>query len=100
MHFETQAQEQCYGKVSEWMREMFGEQTMVNDQIPQFALFIGTALVTVTVFPWTDNEASIAAHSWVVTGAETSPDLLRYLLEKNTEMRFGAFGMDKEGDIF
>ncbi len=36
----------------------------------------------------------------VIYGAELVPDLLFFLLRQNSDMRFGAFGLDKEGNIF
>jgi hypothetical protein len=52
------------------------------------------------VYPWGDDDAVIAVRCFVIYGAELVPDLLLYLLRQNSEMRFGAFGLDKEGDIF
>jgi hypothetical protein len=41
----------------------------------------------------------INVRSWVVTGAERTPEMLDFLLRENFKMRFGAFGMDADGDI-
>jgi hypothetical protein len=49
--------------------------------------------------PWGDDDATVQTWSYLVTGAELTPDLMRYLLEKNEQLRFGAFGMDSDGDI-
>jgi len=36
----------------------------------------------------------------MVTKVELTPELMRYLLERNDSMGFGAFGVDSDGDIF
>ena len=41
----------------------------------------------------------IRDRSWVVTGAEQSAELHKFLLEANLSVRFGAFAVDQAGDI-
>jgi hypothetical protein len=60
---------------------------------------MGSALVEVFVFPWGTDEAIINTRSYVVTGTELTPDLMRFLLRENSNMRFGAFGIDDNGDV-
>ena len=99
MKFETQIQETCYEKVALWMRELFGKFPCAIDKAPGLALFMGSALVEVLVFPWNDDEALINVRSYVVTDVELTPDLMRFLLRENSNMRFGAFGINDKGDI-
>lgn len=82
------------------MREAFGELMFPRDDTPAFGLIVGSALTHIAVFPWGKDDSIINARSYVVTGVELTPDLQRYLLEKNGEVLFGAFGVDKSGDIF
>ncbi|MFN5980493.1 MAG: T3SS (YopN, CesT) and YbjN peptide-binding chaperone 1, partial [Pseudanabaena sp.] len=37
--------------------------------------------------------------SYVVVGSELKPDLMRYLLEENAKMIFGAFGISPDNEI-
>lgn len=60
---------------------------------------MGSALVEVLVFPWGEDDAIINTRSYVVTGAELTPDLMLFLLKENSQMLFGAFGVDEHGDI-
>ena len=99
MKFETPMQESCYEKVALWMRELFGRFPCAREDVPGLALFMGSALVEVLIFPWGDDEAIINTRSYVVTNVELTPDLMRYLLRENANMRFGAFGIDDKGDI-
>jgi hypothetical protein len=99
MEFATAAQKACYDKVASWMKELFGELVLMRDDAPVMGVMMGSALATVAVWPWGDDDATITTRAYVVTGAELTPDLMRYLLQKNADMRFGAFGVDKDGDI-
>ncbi|OGF14511.1 MAG: hypothetical protein A2W00_04905 [Candidatus Eisenbacteria bacterium RBG_16_71_46] len=100
MNFATDAQRVCYEKVAGLIKEMFGEMAAVHPDQPSFGLRMGSALAQVVVHPWGKDDATVSTRSYVVIGAEVTPELMRYLLRKNDEFRFGAFGLDSEGDIF
>lgn len=99
MQFQSTMQEACYEKVALWMRELFGKFPCARDDVPGLAVFMGSALVEVFVFPAGENEAVINTRSYVVTEVELSADLMRFLLRENINMRFGAFGIDDQGDV-
>ncbi|MEM2889785.1 MAG: YbjN domain-containing protein [Candidatus Hadarchaeum sp.] len=99
MNFETPAQKAIFEKVGTWMKELFGEQAMARQDAPAYGIVVGSSLTQVFVIPWGDDDATIETMSYVVTGPELSPELLRFLLEKNFNMRFGAFSLDGDGDI-
>jgi len=100
LKFETTAQEACYEKVTTWMQEIFGKYPCARQDIPGLAIFTGSALVEVLVLPWDGDDAIINTRSYVVVGAQLKPDLMRYLLEENTKMIFGAFGISPDNEIF
>jgi len=100
MEFASQYQKETYEKILPWMREIFGEILGSHKEIPAFAISIGSAFVTVNVWPWGEDDSTLTARSYVVTGAELTADLLGFLLHENYKMRFGAFGVDEENDIF
>lgn len=99
MEFKTEAQKAVYEKVLIYGKQLFGEMLNQHKELPSYAIEYGSAFVFVNVIPWRDTDAVINIRSWVVTGAEITQDLLRYLLKENYEMTFGAFGVDDEGDI-
>jgi Putative bacterial sensory transduction regulator len=99
MQFQTPAQEDCYDRIALWMREIFGQFPCARQDVPGLGLFMGSALVEVLIFPWGDDDAIINARSYVATDIEMKPDLMRFLLEENAKMMFGAFGIDVNGDI-
>ncbi len=100
MEFATEAHKVCYEKIAGYIKELFGEFADIRPDKPFFGLSMGSAFVQVAVFPWGDDDAVVSARAYTVMGAELKPDLLKYLLEKNNTMRFGAFGLDADGDIF
>lgn len=99
MEFQTAAQEACYDKVAVWMRELFGKFPCARQDFPGLGLFMNSALVEVLIYPWNDDDAIINTRSYVVKGATITPELMRFLLQENVGMRFGAFGIDEAGNI-
>ena len=100
MNFANEAHQKCYEKVAGYMKDLFGEFARTIPDKPMFGIAMGSALAQVAVLPWRDDETVVSVRSYVVTGAELKPDLLKFLLEKNNEMRFGGYGVDHDGDIF
>ena len=85
------------------MQELFGERVKSYDDGRGYRLHFGSAAVDVLVSAWGDSEsiivARIVARATVVRGALMTPELMKYLLNKNSEIRFAAFSVDKDGDI-
>jgi hypothetical protein len=100
MEFEQDAQKQTYEKVLGYMRELFGEMASVHPDRPAFIVPEGSTLTHVWIAPWGTDEAVVIVRSYVVYQAELAPELYEFLVRQNDNMRFGAFGVDKDGDIF
>ncbi|UCF19397.1 MAG: YbjN domain-containing protein [Gemmatimonadota bacterium] len=98
MQFETLPQKECYERVAPWVNELFGGSVLRKPDVPILGVMHGSAFAQVGVFPWA-GDAIITTRAYVVTGAEVTPDLLRFLLRENAGMHFGAFGLDDDGDI-
>jgi hypothetical protein len=100
MQFETKKHEEVYTQINSWMKEIFGEDlVLVREDAPVFGVRFGSAFIQVSVYPWGEDETTITTRAYVVYGAEMNLELAKYLLRKNEEMRFGAFGIDPDGDI-
>ncbi len=99
MEFETEAQKACYEKVGPWVRELFGKSASRRDDRPVIRILQGSAYAQVGVFAWGDSDAIITTRAYVVSGAMLTPEMMYYLLRENEGMPFGAFGVDKDGDI-
>ncbi len=99
MEFSTPAVQAAYERIAPMMKELFGEFVSTDPNIPAFGISMGSAYAQIAVYAWGDNDATLRAWSWVLTGAETTPELMRYLLDTNANIRFGSFGMDEVGDI-
>lgn len=100
MEFRSTAQKACYEKIVPWMKELFGEFVMLRNDAPAMAIVIGSAIAQVGVIPWGNDDATINTRAYVVTGAEATPELMHYLLRETDNMRFGAFGLDSDDDVF
>jgi hypothetical protein len=99
MEFDTQAQKECFERVKPWVTELFGGSVLRKPDKPVLGVLEGSAFAQVGVFPWGDDDSIITTRSYVVSGAELTPELMRFLLYENGGMHFGAFGVDAEGDV-
>jgi hypothetical protein len=97
--FKTLAQQSIFGKISTWVREMYGELAYVAPDAPVIALQIGSARLSALVVPWGETEAMINVRSYVVTDVSLTPDLMYYLLQSNANFAIGAFGIGSENCV-
>lgn len=100
MNFATEAHQRVYERVAGLVREAFGEFVRAVPDEPVFLLQLGSSLTHLIVSPWGEDDGVVLARSYVVFGADLTPELLQFLLRENDSKRFGAFGLDKDGDIF
>ncbi len=100
MQFKTRAQEATYKKAEQMLRQLFGEMVHVVQEAPVFIIPSGTTLTHIMVSPWGEKDATITVRAYVTFGSDLTQDLLHFLLRQNDTMRFGAFGVDADGDIF
>jgi len=54
----------------------------------------GSAYVMINVVPWGDNRAMVRCTAQLVKGIDVDGPLAKQLLELNSHLRFGAFGVD------
>jgi hypothetical protein len=100
MEFETQPQQEIYQKIEPWMKDLFGIFYNKREDTPYFGVNIGSAFVHVGVQPWGADNVTITSRAYVAVNVEIKPDLMLFLLRENDKMRFGAFGLDDDNDIF
>ncbi len=99
MKFKTSAQQACYEKIEPWVADICKDQFIPPNNLPIFIVPVGSATAMIEVLPWGIDESVISAWSYVVTGAEITPELTRFLLDQNFDIQFGSFSLDKDGDI-
>jgi hypothetical protein len=99
MKFATVAQKACYEKIQPWLNEMYENLSIPLSGLPVFILPMGSATAMVEVLPWGNSEAIIATWSYVVKGVEQTADLMRFLLQQNSELQTGVFSIDDDGHI-
>lgn len=64
-----------------------------------FFVPLGRNGIRVNVKPVGTDNAVIDAYSWIGRGLEITPELAMFLAERNSQLRFGALGIDPEGDV-
>lgn len=99
MNFQTEAQKDCYQKVSDWLPELCELISNPVSQKPIFSLRFGSATVLVEIRPYQEIESIIYIWSYVATEVEVTGDLMLYLLKQNDVFRFGGFSMAEDGDV-
>lgn len=100
MEFKTDAQKSCYGRIGSYMTELFGGDVRVYTGFPAYGIRAGSTRVQESVEPWHEDDAVVRVESWVVTGTRLTPDLMRFLLNKNCELLLGSFETDSDDDVF
>lgn len=58
-----------------------------------FAITRGSSQIVVVIRPYTDTDTAVECIANVVTGGNITPEVMKYLLRKNAELHFGAFGI-------
>lgn len=58
-----------------------------------FAISSGSSQIMIIIRPFLKNETCVECLSHVVSSAKINEDLMRFLLRKNAELHFGAFGL-------
>lgn len=58
-----------------------------------FTLQEGSAIVSIQVREWHEGDVAVEFTSQLVSGADVTPGLMEWLLRKNSELHFGAFGL-------
>jgi len=64
-----------------------------------FTITSGSTQVMVTIRPFTNKDTIVECLSHVVKGANINEDIMKFLLRKNAELHFGAFGLLFDGTI-
>ncbi len=100
MQFETEAQRACWERVRQYLREGFGEIPAIMEDKPVFLIRMGSTVVQGSCYPWGEEKSVVTNRAYVVLDVEVDLELATFLLRKTNELRFGAFGMDEDGDIF
>jgi hypothetical protein len=83
--------DQTISKVESFLKEISPEYVSYDNG--SFTINFGSSQVMIIVRPFTENETCVEIVSNVVTGANITPELMKFLLHKNSEIHFGAFGL-------
>lgn len=83
--------EQTIQKVENYLKEIFPDYISFGNG--SFTVNYGSSQIMIIIRPFTDSETCVEIVSNVVTGANVTPELMKFLLRKNAEIHFGAFGL-------
>ncbi|MBK6292055.1 MAG: YbjN domain-containing protein [Ignavibacteria bacterium] len=83
--------ESTRANVAAILKERFPQTVDFSDG--SYALSYGSSSVGVVVRRYTETDTMVEIMAQVVSSAIITPDLLKWLLRKNAELHFGAFGL-------
>lgn len=78
-------------KVTNILQEHFSDYLIFGEGA--FTINRGSTQVMIIVRPFTQTDTCVECQANVVYGAKITEDLMRFLLRKNAELHFGAFGL-------
>jgi hypothetical protein len=99
VNFQTEAQQECYLKIADWLPEICDRVSNPVANNPIVSLRFGSATVLVEIRPFREVDSAIYIWSYVATEVTVCDELLLFLLKQNDAFRFGGFSMDQDGDI-
>lgn len=105
--FENTVQQLTYRKVSDYLTTsaLFKDQLEAASEQPSFYIHYGSAVIEVEVLAWethpweSEDLAIVKASSCVTVNSRMDAELMRYLLEQNSRMRFGAFQLREDHEL-
>lgn len=96
----SDAQRRYLELVGGWLRESYCELAQQSEQgHPVFLVPGGPHAMRVRVSPIGKDEAVIDVYTWLGRDIQLTPEVARYLLEKNGQLRFGKLSIDPDGDL-
>lgn len=95
----SEAQQRCFEEVGRCLREAFGGVVEESEEEATYRLPLGPYGIRVTVSRIDDDEAVVDVYTWLGRDLAVTPEVARFLLERNAQLRFGSLGVDPDGDI-
>jgi hypothetical protein len=98
--FKNNAQKKAFENVGKYLEQSFGKGLVRRPDAPCYVGTQGSCLVEVWVYARGSNGAVVNVRSCCVMDmGEIPADCLKFLLEENFKFTFGAFSLDRDGDI-
>lgn len=84
-------------KVRGYLHEIYPD--FVEFDNGPFTLQEGSATVSITVRSWYEADSAVEFTSQLVSGGTINAEVMKWLLAKNVELHFGAFGLLFDGTV-
>jgi hypothetical protein len=83
--------EDVRGKVRGYLHEIYPDFVEFDDGY--FTIQEGSATISIAVRPWHEDDTAVEFTSQLASGCNATPELMKWLLQKNVELHFGAMGL-------
>lgn len=97
METPTELVEKTIVNVEEFLKHSFPDYVSYGNG--SFTISRGSTQIMLLVRPFNETDTCIECMATVVSGATLNEELLHFLLRKNAELHFGAFGLLFDGTI-
>lgn len=97
METPTELVEKTIVNVEEFLKHSFPDYVSYGNG--SFTISRGSTQIMLVVRPFNETDTCIECMATVVSGATLNEELLHFLLRKNAELHFGAFGLLFDGTI-
>lgn len=97
IHTPEELIQKTIGKVEKILKEKYPQ--YMHFDTGAYTISRGSTQIMIIVRPYTDDDTCIECSANVVNGAKITNDLMQFLLRKNAELHFGAFGLLFDGTI-
>src|SRR5438552_12658344 len=90
--FHTQCQEEVYRQVKSYLDDLV-EEHFDDAEHCDFYLKYGSTVLEISIEPYEDDDAVVEILAFCVQDVEASHELMRELLQLNSEVALGAFSL-------
>jgi hypothetical protein len=98
--FESESQRAAWERLRGPLEELFPGQVRERIHAIGYVMTIDETIVTSTLVPRGDNDATVANRVYLAGAVPMSEDLLRMLTRWNERRRFGLYGVDAEDNVY
>ena len=78
-------------RVRTYLQEIYPD--YVEFEEGNFTVQEGSATLSITIRPWHEGDSAVEFTSQLATGGKVTPEVMRWLLQKNVDLHFGALGL-------
>jgi len=97
--FASEGHRSTYERVVKYAVDLYGDSVSIDPRVPLVFVQHGSAVASLSINPIGIHSSVVDFYCLVAREVESTPELLKWLLQQNYRSRFGALSLDGDGDI-